>query len=94
MSNSVRDLKIERFGDKLKLLRERHKMTYVDLAHALGYGSTSQVYYLETSKRNPTAEVILKLSKLFGVSADVLLDDELELDGETPADEPAGEEGA
>jgi transcriptional regulator with XRE-family HTH domain len=73
-------MKIRRFGEKLRALRERHRISPVDLAHAFGYTSTSQIYYLETSKRSPTGDLILKVSKFFGVSADVLIDDALELD--------------
>ena len=80
MSRSVSHLRVSRFGEKLKTLRQRHDMSVVELAHALGYGSTNQIYYLETNRRNPTADLILKVSKLFHISADMLLDDELELD--------------
>jgi transcriptional regulator with XRE-family HTH domain len=76
MSTPIKDLKIARFGEKLRTLRERQRMNVVELAHALGYASTNQIYFLETSKRNPTAELVLKVSKLFNVSADDLLDDE------------------
>lgn len=75
MSIPIRDLKIERFGEKLRVLRERHNMSLVDVAHALGYGSTTQVDHLEKGRRNPTAELVLKVSKLFNVSADDLVDD-------------------
>ena len=79
MSNTVRHLKIQRFGEKLRSLRERNNMNHADLAHSLGYASTNQIYQLEAGKRNPTADLILKVSKLFDVSADVLVDDELEV---------------
>ena len=79
-STPIKDLEITRFGDKLRTLRERQRMNVVDLAHTLGYASTNQIYFLETGKRKPTAELALKVSKLFGVSLDVLLDDEHELE--------------
>jgi transcriptional regulator with XRE-family HTH domain len=74
-SISIRELKIERFGEKLRLLRERRGMNVVELAHILGYASTNQIYFLESGKRNPTAELVLKVSKLFNVPADDLVDD-------------------
>ena len=75
----MRDLTITRFGEKLRALREQHAIRHAELAAALGYASTNQIYQLEAGKRNPTAELILKVSKLFAVSADDLLDDAREL---------------
>ena len=80
MSSVIKHLKVERFGEKLRALREHHQMNVVELAHTLGYASTNQIYFLETGKRNPTAELVLKVSKLFGVSTDVLLDDALDVE--------------
>jgi len=54
-------------------------MTHVDLAAVLGYASSSQISFLETGKKKPTADLILKISKLFNISADLLLDDELDM---------------
>jgi transcriptional regulator with XRE-family HTH domain len=75
-STPIRDLKIARFGEKLRTLRGRQRMNVVELAYTLGYASTKQIYFLEAGQRNPTAELVLKVSKLFNVSADDLLDDE------------------
>jgi transcriptional regulator with XRE-family HTH domain len=75
---------IERFGEKLRRLREQHNMSLVDVAHVLGYGSTTQVDHLEKGRRNPTAELVLKVSKLFNVSADDLVDDGREVGEDTP----------
>ena len=55
-------------------------MSYVDLAQALGYASISQISQLETGKRKPTAELVIKVATLFHVTTDVLLRDDLELD--------------
>jgi transcriptional regulator with XRE-family HTH domain len=79
MSTLIRAVKIERFGEKLRQLREQRGLNVVELAHILGYASTNQIYFLETGKRNPTAELAVKVSKLFGVSTDDLLDDAREL---------------
>jgi transcriptional regulator with XRE-family HTH domain len=75
---------VQRFGEKLRVLRTRNNMTHAELAAALGYSSSNQISHLENGRRNPTAELIFKVSKLFTVSADVLLDDELELNGVVP----------
>lgn len=50
-----------------------------ELAAALGYGSHSQINLVEVGKKQPTAELVLKVSDFFGVSADALLRDELEV---------------
>jgi len=44
----------------------------LDLSHAY-------IYKLETGQRKPNAELLVKLSRLFGVSVDVLVKDELEV---------------
>lgn len=80
-SSSIKHLKITRFGEKLRTLRERRSMSLAELATVPGYSSSQQVSHLEVGRRNPTAEVILKVSKLFTVSADVLLDDTREVEG-------------
>jgi transcriptional regulator with XRE-family HTH domain len=81
MSTSVKHLTVKRFGEKLRALRKQHNMTHVDLAAVLGYASSSQISFLETGKKKPTADLILKVSKLFSIPADVLLDDGLDLVG-------------
>ena len=56
-------------------------MTVRDLTQALGYTGSGQISEIETGKRLPTAEFVLKVARYFNVSADHLLKDELELDG-------------
>lgn len=71
---------MQRFGEKLRTLRTQQGMTLRDLADALDYVSYSYLGLLETGKKKPTAEFVLKVARLFNVSADQLLKDELELD--------------
>jgi len=73
-------LDMQRFGEKLRTLRTRHGMTIRDLTRALGYAGSGYVSEVETGKRVPTAEFVLKTARLFDVSADRLLKDELEID--------------
>lgn len=61
------------------MLRERHGMSQQRLAGELGGTSHSFIYKLENGQKKPNAEHLLKLSRLFDVSIDVLLKDELEL---------------
>lgn len=71
---------MQRFGSKLRALREGRGMTRKDLADALGYVAQGYIYELETSKKLPTTTLVLKVADLFGVTTDQLLRDELELD--------------
>jgi len=76
----VRDLKVQRFGEKLRVLRTRRGMNLVELAYALGYAGSGHVSQIETGGRGPTVDLVLKVSRLFHISADVLLDDMQELE--------------
>jgi transcriptional regulator with XRE-family HTH domain len=69
-----------RFGEKLQGLRTQHHMTLLGLAHALGYSTHSYISEIEAGKKLPTAEFVLGVARLFNVSTDQLLKDELELD--------------
>jgi transcriptional regulator with XRE-family HTH domain len=71
---------LERFGEKLRTLRKQHNMNHVQLAAALGYASSSYISTLESGKKKPTAELVIKVAKLFHVTTDVLMLDELELE--------------
>ena len=71
---------MQRFGEKLRLLRKRHDMTQRALADALGFAAQSYINALETGKKIPNAALLLKISTLFGVPADHLLRDDLDLD--------------
>jgi transcriptional regulator with XRE-family HTH domain len=68
------------FGEKLRTLRKRAKMTQQELADRLGYTDQSFIAYIERGKRNPTVEMVLKVSNLFQVTTDQLIRDELDLD--------------
>lgn len=70
---------MQRFGEKVHTLRLRRKMTQWDLAHALGYAAQSYIHEIETGKKQPTAELVVKVARLFQVTTDQLLLDELEL---------------
>jgi transcriptional regulator with XRE-family HTH domain len=73
-------LVIQRFGTKLRILRKRQDMTLRELAAALGYAGTGYLSDIEFGKKYPTADLILKVSRLFGVPMDQLAKDELDLD--------------
>lgn len=72
---------MQRFGEKLRVLRKQRAMTIVDLAAALGYTANSYISELERGKKKPTTDLVFKVAKLFNVTTDQLLDDALEVPG-------------
>lgn len=60
------------FGNNLKELRLKHKMTQKELADKLGV-TKSVVSYYELQERSPSPEVLIKLSRIFHVTTDYLL---------------------
>ena len=71
---------MERFGEKLRTLRQRHDMTVRELAVKLNVNSHSHIVQIESGKSKPSVELLLKIMELFEVSCDRLLKDDLELD--------------
>ena len=71
---------MRRLGEKVRTLSERHRMTVRELAASVGVNSHSHIVQIESSKRYPSLEVLVKLMQVFQVSCDQLLNDALELD--------------
>jgi len=63
------------YGDKIRELRRKSNLTQSQLAKKLGV-STGAVGLWEVNKREPDSNILLKLSKVFNVSVDYLLDNE------------------
>jgi transcriptional regulator with XRE-family HTH domain len=70
---------IQRFGEKLRTLRVRRGMTLKELAGELGLTAHGYISELEAGKKLPTAEFVLNVARLFEVTTDELLKDELEV---------------
>jgi transcriptional regulator with XRE-family HTH domain len=70
---------IKRFGQKLHTLRIQSGMTLKDLAVALGYTAHGYISEIEVGKKRPSIDFVLSLARLFNVTTDQLLKDELEL---------------
>ena len=68
-----------RFGEKLRALRTRRRLTLTQLAEHLGDKAHGHLSEIEAGKKLPTAGMALKVARLFDVSTDVLLKDELEV---------------
>lgn len=70
---------IQRFGEKLRTLREQRLMTLTELATALGYEGHSYISAIEMGKKQLTVEFVLKVSRLFEISMDQLTRDDLDV---------------
>jgi transcriptional regulator with XRE-family HTH domain len=70
---------LQRFGEKLRTLRKNRQMTLLQLAEALDYSTHSYLSELESNKKLPPVELVIKIARFFDVSTDQLLKDELEI---------------
>ncbi len=70
---------MKRIGEKLYTLRQRHGLTTRQLADQLQTSHT-QISRVENGIRQPSGDLILKISRFFNVSLDQLMKDDLELD--------------
>jgi transcriptional regulator with XRE-family HTH domain len=73
---------IRRLGTKVRRLRERAGLSQADLAQAIGLSEQSKGFIseIESSKKIPKAELILRLALHFSVSTDYLLRDDMGLE--------------
>lgn len=71
---------VTKFGEKLRLLRNHHGLTLAQLSHIFGYQTHSYLSEIESGRKPPTITLVLKVSRLFAVSADELLKDEINID--------------
>lgn len=75
----IRSGEMKRFGEKLRILRQRQELSQEQLGDMLEVHQT-HVGRLERGEKIPNAAIILKITDIFGVSADQLMRDEVELD--------------
>ncbi|MCC7353572.1 MAG: helix-turn-helix transcriptional regulator [Anaerolineae bacterium] len=75
---------MQTFGTKLHILRTQRGMTLKELALALGYTAHGHISEIESGKKRPTVEFVLNVARLFNVSTDQLLKDEIEVDPGEP----------
>ncbi len=73
-----------RFGEKIRKLRLEHKRTLKEFAASLGYSAHGYISEIEQGKKMPTVDFVLNVSRVYDVSIDVLLKDELELGSTKP----------
>lgn len=78
---------MQRFGEKLRTLRQQRGMTVRALAQTLGYRNHGYLSLIETGKITPRVDFILKVAQFFGVTMDQLTRDDIDLalrDDDTP----------
>lgn len=63
---------MDTLGDRLRGLRAEHEITQAELAENI-FVSESYIALIESDKRNPSTEIIGKMSDYFEVSTDYLL---------------------
>lgn len=71
--------RLQRFGEKLRMLRKIHCLTLKELAHELGYTSYGYLSELEAGKKYPSVHFVLDIADYFDITTDQLLHDELEI---------------
>ncbi|HEU4322555.1 MAG TPA: helix-turn-helix transcriptional regulator [Roseiflexaceae bacterium] len=87
---------MRRFGEKLRALRQSRGMTTRDLVVAFGYSiySNGLISEMETGKRRPNIDFVMKVADYFGVTLDQLARDDMELppldSAHASADDPKG----
>jgi len=78
---SIHDEKpLQRFGEKLRTLREREGLSLRKLATDLGFKAHVYLAQIEYGNKKPSAALILKVADYFHVPLEQLMRDELELD--------------
>lgn len=68
------------FGRKLRALRVERNLTQGALAQQLGLARHSYISNLEAGRKAPSLELLVQLADLFGVTADYLLVDTINVD--------------
>ena len=61
------------FPETLRLLRQAHQLTQAELARLLGLSKQGYISNLESGRKDPSIELVLRLANLFGVTTDYLL---------------------
>jgi transcriptional regulator with XRE-family HTH domain len=70
---------MQRFGEKLRTLRQRRGQTMRELADALGFKSHGFIGDLESGRKHPSLDLAVAIADYFGVTVDQLARDELEV---------------
>jgi transcriptional regulator with XRE-family HTH domain len=70
--NFILELKLETIGQRLRALRVAHNLTIPDVNQKTGI-SKGNLSAIETDKNNPSANALMQLAVLYGVTTDWIL---------------------
>lgn len=73
----MRESMIWRFGQKLRYLRTRSHLTQIELAKRLHLASHAHISNLETSRFEPSLDVVIAVSEIFAVQVEYLVREKL-----------------
>ena len=71
---------MKKFGQKLRTLRSSRGMTLKELATEMGLQAHGYLSEVESGKKRPSIELVLKVARLFDVTTDELLKDEIDVE--------------
>lgn len=74
-----------RLGAKVRALRKQRSLTLREVADVVGVHYT-HIQKIESGRKRPSSDVILKFAQLFDVTADQLMRDDLDVMGTHSAD--------
>jgi transcriptional regulator with XRE-family HTH domain len=77
---NISSIEITQFGEKLRSLRVHYGITLAQLSHILEYHTHSYLSEVESGKKAPTVNLVIKVARLFSVTIDELLKDEIAID--------------
>ncbi len=69
----ARSLQVQALGPNLTRLRMQSGLTQAHLAEHLGLAANAHVSYMETGRKFPSVELLLRVADRFGVTVDDLL---------------------
>lgn len=68
------------FGTKLRQLRHQHGLLQAEAAQKLGLAKRGYISNLETGRKEPSLELVVRIADLFGVTTDYLLRDDVPIE--------------
>jgi transcriptional regulator with XRE-family HTH domain len=70
-----------RFGAKVRFQRQRRKLTQLQMAGALALGTQAHISHLESNRKEPSIDLVVRIADLFSVTTDYLLRDDVAVEG-------------
>lgn len=71
---------MQRFGEKLRILRKREGITLHELAQTFGHADHTFLSRIERGQKAPPLELVMAIAQRFNITIDQLLKDEIDID--------------